>query len=192
MVLRTEKHGALESSGTLFLRRPVRAPRRLGKHSGVAIPRDYSEVLATVEGAVGGKEIRGTAQNDREISTQDSVGLMSKDWQDLAASSHYQTAVAVADAIRQGDLPEAATGIQELIDALARAEKRALRSQLTRLMAHVIKWLTQPDMRSKSWQTSINQARLEIEEIQEETPSLNRAVIEAMWDRCLQSAKEQA
>ena len=113
-------------------------------------------------------------------------------WPELATSSHYQTAVAVEEALRRGDTTEAAAGIQELIDALARSEKRALRSQLTCLMAHIIKWLAQPANRSKSWQASINQARREIEEIQEETPSLNRAVLEAMWDRCFQSAKEQA
>ena len=113
-------------------------------------------------------------------------------WQELATSSHYQTAVAVEEALRRGDASEAAAGIQELIDALARSEKRALRSQLIRLMAHIMKWLTQPDKRSRSWQASISQARLEIAEIQEETPSLNRAVIETMWARCLQAAKEQA
>ena len=116
----------------------------------------------------------------------------SVDWQQLAISSHYQTAVAVDEALRRGDTADATAGIQELIDALARSEKRALRSQLTRLMAHIIKWLTQPLNRSKSWRARINQARREIAEIQEETPSLNRAAIEAMWDRCLQAAKEQA
>jgi hypothetical protein len=113
-------------------------------------------------------------------------------WEQLATSSHYQTAVAVEEAIRRGDAGEAAAGIQELIDALARSEKRALRSQLTRLMLHIIKWNAQPEGRSKSWRTSINQARREIAEIQEETPNLNRAVIEEMWQRCFEAAQEQA
>lgn len=113
-------------------------------------------------------------------------------WQDLSSSSHYKTAVAVQDALRRGDTGEATTGIQELIDALARSDKRALRSQLIRLMAHIIKWLSQPEGRSRSWRTSINDARREIEEIQEETPSLNRQAIEGMWERCFQAAKEQA
>jgi hypothetical protein len=115
-----------------------------------------------------------------------------RDWEQLASSSHYQTAVAVDEALRRGDAGEAAAGIQELIDALARSEKRALRSQLTRLMLHIIKWRAQPESRSKSWRTSINQARREIAEIQEEAPSLNRAVIEDMWERCFDAAREQA
>lgn len=113
-------------------------------------------------------------------------------WQELSTTSHYQTAVAVEEALDRGDIADAKAGIQELIDALARAERRALRSQLIRLMKHIIKWKTQPERRSRSWVTSINNARREIEDIQEETPSLNRAVIKTMWDRCFEAAKDEA
>ena len=113
-------------------------------------------------------------------------------WQQLAATSHYQTAVAVDQALETGDIPQAREGIQELIDALARAEKRALRSHLIRLMAHIIKWRTQPEKRSRSWRATIRNARREIADIQDETPSLNRAVVEAMWESCFESAKEDA
>jgi hypothetical protein len=114
------------------------------------------------------------------------------DWQDLAATSHYRTAVAVQQALQEGNVDEARFGIQELVDALARAEKRALRSQLIRLMAHIIKWQTQPERRSRSWRTTIRSARREIGEIQEDTPSLTRDVIEAMWESCFEAAKEEA
>ncbi len=113
-------------------------------------------------------------------------------WPELAATSHYQTAVAVEKALQRGDVSEASAGIQELIDALARAEKRALRSQLTRLMAHIIKWKSQPDKRSRSWRATINNARREIEEIQEDTPSLNRTVIELLWEKAFKGATEDA
>ncbi len=113
-------------------------------------------------------------------------------WQDLAATSHYQTAVAVGNAIQRGETREAATGIEELIEALTRADKRALKSHLIRLMAHVIKWHTQPDKRSRSWRATINNARREIVDIQEDTPSLNRSAIEAIWDDSFDSAIEQA
>src|SRR5262249_33156677 len=113
-------------------------------------------------------------------------------WQELAASSHYRTAVAVEKALHRGDVSEAMVGVQELIDALSRSERRALRSHLIRLMAHVIKWKTQPENRSRSWVATIHSARAEIHEIQEETPSLNQAVIEEMWDKCFELAKEEA
>lgn len=113
-------------------------------------------------------------------------------WQELAATSHYQTAVAVDGALQRGDVPEATAGIQELIDALARAEKRALRSQLIRLMAHIIKWKTQPQKRSFSWRATILNARDEIADCQEDTPSLTRQVIEGMWHKCFQRATTEA
>src|SRR5437868_1003968 len=112
-------------------------------------------------------------------------------WQELSTTSHYQTAVAVEEALDRGDVADAKLGIQELIDALARAERRALRSQLVRLMMHIIKWKTQPERRSTSWCVSILSARREIEEIQEETPSLHRSVINGLWDKCFQAAKKE-
>jgi hypothetical protein len=117
---------------------------------------------------------------------------MATKWQELAASSHYQTAVAVKTALAQGELSAAAEGIEELIDALTRAEKRAVKSHLIRLMAHIIKWHTQPRMRSRSWVFTIRHARQEIADTQEETPSLTREAIEGMWDKCFHRACEQA
>ncbi len=117
---------------------------------------------------------------------------MPTDWNELAASSPYQTAVAVDQAIRRGDLDEAGAGLRELIDALSRSERRALRAQLIRLMVHVLKWRAQPERRSRSWSATIANARDEIDEIRDETPSLTRATIEAMWDRCLAAALRDA
>jgi hypothetical protein len=113
-------------------------------------------------------------------------------WQDLATTSHYQTAVAVKDAVDTGDTASALAGLEELIDALARSERRALRSQMIRLMQHLVKWQVQPARRSWSWVATIRNARREIVDIQHETPSLTRRVIEAMWDACLEAACDAA
>lgn len=113
-------------------------------------------------------------------------------WQELSSTSYYKTALAVKDELQQGHLHEAMIGIEELIDALSRSEKRVLRSQLIRLMLHVIKWQAQPEKRSLSWVASINNAREEILDIQEETPSLTDKVIQTMWDKCLVIAKRDA
>jgi len=113
-------------------------------------------------------------------------------WHEQSSISHYQTAVAIQHQLQAGNLAEATTGLHELIDALARSERRALKSQLIRLMAHVIKWLTQPEHRSRSWTATIRSARAEIKDIQEETPSLKDAVIRQMWEQCFELAKEQA
>jgi hypothetical protein len=113
-------------------------------------------------------------------------------WQDLATTSHYQTAVAVRDALRSGAVQEAAQGIEELIDALSRSERRALESHLVRLMQHIIKWRIQPDKRSRSWQSTIANAREAITEIQEDTPSLSDDVIRRLWERTLRKARREA
>lgn len=114
------------------------------------------------------------------------------DWQELSVTSHYQTAVAIEQELQRGNVQEATAGIKELIDALGRSEKRALKSHLIRLMAHIIKWKTQPERRSHSWAATIYNAREEIRDIQAETPSLTDAAIQEMWDRCFLSAKREA
>ena len=114
------------------------------------------------------------------------------DWQVLSSSSHYKTAVAIKNELQNGNMKEAYTGIEELIEALSRSDKRALKSQLVRLMMHIIKWKSQPERRSFSWVASIKDAREEITDIQEETPSLTNQVIQDMWNRCLQIAIRDA
>ncbi|MDD5034880.1 MAG: DUF29 domain-containing protein [Methylococcaceae bacterium] len=113
-------------------------------------------------------------------------------WQTLSANSPYKTAVAIKEEMERGHFLEAATGIEELIEALSRSEKRALKSQLVRLMLHIVKWKSQPEQRSWSWAASIKDAREEIADIQEETPSLNDAVIESFWDKAFAMAKRDA
>jgi hypothetical protein len=117
---------------------------------------------------------------------------MTTNWQSLSASSQYRTALAIRQALEAGDQAEAVAGLEELIDAMSRSDKRALKSQLVSLMAHVIKWRSQPERRSLSWVAGIENAREQIADIREETPSLNEAVIRALWERALATALRQA
>jgi Domain of unknown function DUF29 len=115
------------------------------------------------------------------------------DWQDLATTSHYQTAVAIRDALREAKVDDAATGLKELIDALSRSDERALRSHLVRLMQHIMKWKVQPQRRSQSWVAIIAIQRQEIADLQEENPRFTEAYIrERLWDRCIQLAVKEA
>jgi hypothetical protein len=59
-------------------------------------------------------------------------------------------------------------------------------------MLHIIKWKNQPEKRTASWAISIRSARREIEESQEEMPSLNRDFIESIWEKCFQVAVKDA
>jgi hypothetical protein len=113
-------------------------------------------------------------------------------WQTLSTASPYQTAVAIQRELQEGRVAEAATGIEELIEALSKSERRAMKSQLVRLMLHVIKWRTQPERRSLSWVASIADARDEIADIREETPSLNEQAIRDLWAKAFVIAKRDA
>ncbi len=112
-------------------------------------------------------------------------------WQELSAKSHYQTSVAIKQELLKGDVEEATTGIEELIEALGRSDKRALISQFTKLMMNIIKWKIQPQLRSRSWLFTISNARIEIEDIIEDEPGLKPKIHE-LWDKSLKAAKRLA
>lgn len=105
---------------------------------------------------------------------------MATNWQELANTSHYQTALAVKEKLAHQEISEANAGIEELIEALSRSDLRALRSQMLRLLAHIIKWNTQSEHRAKSWAISIESARIEIEDLLELEPSLKPDVPELL------------
>jgi hypothetical protein len=115
------------------------------------------------------------------------------DWELLAATSHSQTAIAIHEKLQQQDYGEAMHGLEELIEALARADKRALESHLIRVMQHVITWKMQPERRSRRWMRTIRNGRKEIRKLQQDTPSLTDQLIrEQLWDDCLDSAVGEA
>jgi hypothetical protein len=113
-------------------------------------------------------------------------------WQTLSTDSPYRTAVAIQQELQAGHIAEAANGLAELIDALSKSERRALKSQLARLMLHIVKWRAQPERRSLSWVASIENARDEIADIREETPSLNEQVVKGLWGKAFVIAKRDA
>lgn len=62
--------------------------------------------------------------------------------------------------------------LAEEIEDLGKRERRALGSQLTRLLLHLLKWRFQPERRTDSWLDSIADARLQIALAIEDSPSL--------------------
>ncbi len=69
---------------------------------------------------------------------------------------------------------------------------KALISQLIRLMLHIIKWIEQPNRRSRSWELSIKNSQKAIEKIQINKPSLSDSYICKNWDKSFLKAKKGA
>lgn len=85
------------------------------------------------------------------------------------------------------DLPN----LLEEIDGLTRRDKRALKSHLRVLLTHLLKWQYQPQKRTTSWRSSIDNARLEIADILDDSPSL-RNFLSDVFTSCYQVARKQA
>jgi hypothetical protein len=81
--------------------------------------------------------------------------------------------------------------LAEEIEALARNDKRAIRSHLTNLLKHLIKWKIQPGKRTDSWVQSIVNAREELDLIIEDSPSL-RSYPSLMFEHCYDRAFKMA
>ena len=64
--------------------------------------------------------------------------------------------------------------IIEELEALGRAERRAMASHLRNLLKHLLKWEFQPKKRARSWRLSIDGARAELHELLSEMPSLRQ------------------
>jgi hypothetical protein len=68
--------------------------------------------------------------------------------------------------------------LAEEIASLGKSDRRALISQLERLLMHLLTWRYQPEGRQtgQSWRTTIRQARREIAVIVDDSPSLRRQI----------------
>ena len=62
--------------------------------------------------------------------------------------------------------------VAEEIENLARSDRREIRNRLVVLCEHLLKWQYQPAGRSGSWRGSIREARRQIADLIEESPSL--------------------
>jgi hypothetical protein len=66
--------------------------------------------------------------------------------------------------------------VAEEIEDIGKREKRELRSRLSVLILHLLKWRYQPEKRSPGWQSTIITQRVELEQLFEDSPSLRRTI----------------
>ena len=62
--------------------------------------------------------------------------------------------------------------LAEEIEGVAASQRKEIRSRLKVLCQHLLKWQYQPEHRWRSWRSSINRDRDEINETLEDSPSL--------------------
>jgi hypothetical protein len=81
--------------------------------------------------------------------------------------------------------------VKDLIISLAKNQERGVGSQMTRFMKHLLKWIYQPQKRTRSWAVSINNSRDEIEDFLVNQKTLSDKV-ESDLTKLYSRAKRQA
>lgn len=117
---------------------------------------------------------------------------MERNWEELTATSYVDTVEELQLTLVEQDYEQLSEGLQTLLISMSQEVKRALRSQLSRLMIHVVKWKIQPEKRTGSWAVLILDARENIAEIMHEKPSLSRRFVQEIWDRTVEQAIRKA
>jgi hypothetical protein len=93
--------------------------------------------------------------------------------ENLYERDYYTWALEQARALREKRIEELDwENLAEEVGDLARRDAHSLRSQLARLLAHLLKWQLQPTRRTNSWRGSIRGARDAIRELLDESPGL--------------------
>jgi len=82
----------------------------------------------------------------------------------------------------------------EEIEDMGKRQKQELRSRLSVLFSHLLKWQYQPKLQDNSWVSTIRVQRFEIREHIDENPSLKHVLHEAVgkaWQRALLIAETE-
>jgi hypothetical protein len=73
--------------------------------------------------------------------------------------------------------------LAEEIESLGKRDRRRLKSRLTVLLMHLLKWGYQPEQRSGSWDSTIRTQRADVRQLLDDSPNLRREVPEIIADR---------
>jgi len=80
-----------------------------------------------------------------------------------------------AELLRRGDFQDVdIENLVEEMESLGRSQRTSVQSQMRRLLVHVLKQRIQPERSSTSWRISIVNARKELMDFIEASPSLRR------------------
>jgi hypothetical protein len=98
---------------------------------------------------------------------------------------------AMADLVSRGRYEELdAAHLSEYLTDMANRERREVKSRLTVLLAHVLKWECQPDKRTGSWRATVRVQRRELRDLFESRTLRTHA--EAVLARAYADARAEA
>jgi Domain of unknown function DUF29 len=91
---------------------------------------------------------------------------------------------------KDSNLPLDWENLAEEIESLGRSDRREVKSQLTRILRHLLKLAVSPTKEPRNgWRSTIRDARLEIEGVVEDSPSLRREIPEMIVSQSASAAK---
>jgi hypothetical protein len=105
---------------------------------------------------------------------------------DLFAWTQEQAALLRAHAVDAIDWENLA----EEIESMGRRDRRELKSRLTVILLHLLKWQAQPNQRGTSWRKTLRTQRREIRDLLQQSPSLRREVPDLMRDAYADAVKD--
>ena len=92
----------------------------------------------------------------------------------------YGWALHNAELLRAGRLGEIdSDNIAEELEDMSGSKERELESRLGVLLAHLLKWVYQPERRSNSWRATIREQRRRVARVLRKNPSLKSKLEEA-------------
>lgn len=115
-----------------------------------------------------------------------------KSTQDLYEKDFYLWMETHINLLKQGNFSEVdVSNLIEEVESMGKREKRELRSRLIVLLMHLLKWKYQQNKRSESWVSTISEQRISLEELLEDSPSLQPFLVE-VFETCYQKARVKA
>jgi hypothetical protein len=91
---------------------------------------------------------------------------------------------------KDSNLPLDWENLAEEIESLGKSDRRELRSQITRILRHLLKLAASPTAEPRgSWRSTIRDARVEIEAVLEDSPSLRREIADLIVKQSGTAAK---
>ena len=112
--------------------------------------------------------------------------------ENLYETDFYSWSLQQAKLLKEGRMKELdMENLIEEVEDMGKGRRNALKSQLIRLLQHLLKWQYQPTHQGSSWESTIINARNEINILIDENPGLKNELdthFEKAWEYAIKSA----